>query len=166
MREIPLTRGYVALVDDEDYERVAAKKWGVTVKPQDTTPYAQNGVRVAGRMTSVAMHRFILDAPIELVVDHINGNGLDNRRANLRLCSRSENQWNRRKSSQNTSGFKGVFHRGGTRWIARITAHGKTVHLGRFRDPTIAARAYDAAALRLHGEFARLNFPTLGQRAA
>ena len=91
-------------------------------------------------------------------VDHINGNGLDNRRSNLRPASRSQNGANRGAPSNNTSGFKGVT-RFRLKWMAKIQVHGRTIHLGLFATPQEAARAYDTAALEHFGEYARPNFP-------
>jgi len=151
-REIPLTQGFVALVDDEDYERVmAAGKWQASV--DDQRVYARH--KVGGRQ--VRLHAFLTGWPL---TDHINGDGLDNRRSNLREATSAQNACNRRLSSYNTSGFKGVSWKAdGDRWVARIKVHGTATHLGSFSTPQEAARAYDAAAIEMHGEFARLNFP-------
>ena len=103
--------------------------------------------------------RLIMDAPNECVVDHINGNPLDNRRANLRLCTQAENNLNRGATK---GSFKGVWidKRYGS-WIAQIGHNGKRRHLGSFATPEDAARAYDTAARELHGNFAHLNFPSV-----
>lgn len=154
-RTIPLTRGLEAIVDAADYEALSAIKWhahgcrGVF--------YAANGGGGQGR---TFMHRLLCDAPVGLQVDHINGNPLDNRRSNLRLCVDRQNRWNRGARATSASGIKGVMlcRRTG-RWAAVITAYRKRHYLGSYVDQAEAARAYDAAALRLHGEFARLNFP-------
>lgn len=154
--EIPLSQGLVALVDAEDAARVvAAGKWHVRV--QSRTTYANRNIRRDdGRWTTLNMHTFITGWPR---VDHINGNGLDNRRANLRPATHAQNQRNKGLQSNNTSGFKGVCWdapRG--RWHAKICLNGRTIFLGRFDEAEEAARAYDAAAVRYFGEFARLNF--------
>jgi hypothetical protein len=115
------------------------------------------------------LHRLILNAPTGREVDHINGNGLDNRRANLRLCLPRQNRWNMRKSIDRkcTSKFKGVYIMKGTGQItANISAQGERFFLGVFQSEEDAARAYDTAARRLHGRFARLNFPGPGEQAA
>jgi len=104
------------------------------------------------------MHRVILPDAEE--VDHINGNGLDNRRANLRPATGIENRRNRRRSRKNTSGYAGVsWDKVNRKWYAYITADGRMRALGRFDTAEEAALARDRAALELHGEFARLNFP-------
>lgn len=164
MREIPLSQGLVALVDDEDYEELSALNWHL-VRPNGRA-YAQHDVWSGNaRVHREYMHRFLLPDAEE--VDHINGNGLDNRRSNLRPATRAQNCANMRRSKANTSGYKGVsWHKGGRKWHAQIRGDAKREHLGLFTDPADAAKAYDNAARRLHGEFARLNFPGPGEAAA
>lgn len=148
--EIPTTAGLVILVDAEDRERVtAAGRWTVTERPH--TSYAVRQER--GQL--VYLHTFLTGWPL---VDHRNGNGLDNRRANLRPATKSTNAANSRIRSDNTSGYRGVTRRG-RRWVAQITHAGTHHYLGIFVTPEEGARAYDAAALEHFGEFARLNFP-------
>jgi hypothetical protein len=106
------------------------------------------------------MHRQILGAPPGQQVDHINGDTLDNRRVNLRLATHGQNQHNRGKYRNNKSGYKGVsWDKAAGKWRAQIKFNNKKYNLGRYHDPIEAALAYDAAAIRLHGAFARLNFP-------
>jgi hypothetical protein len=161
VKEIPLTRGMVALVDDEDYDLVSRFKWHATRSGRNY--YARHRYLVCHRKgpnVQLWIHRLIIKARRWQVVDHINGDTLDNRRCNLRICTATQNTKNRKPSSNNTSGFKGVtFHKRMNRYQSYITADKKLIHLGTFPDPISAARAYDAAARRLHGEFARLNFP-------
>lgn len=155
MKEIQLGRGYVALVDDEDYERVNAHKWYIFNPQLSKTTYAQRNARPVG-----LMHRFILDAPEGTRVDHVDGNGLNNVRSNLRLASHADNMRNRRKAVNNTSGYIGVYwdkHK--SKWRARVRVNNKNNHIGYFDDLVLAAKARDTAALDLHGEFAVLNFP-------
>lgn len=106
------------------------------------------------------MHRLVNMTPNSLQVDHINGDKLDNREANLRFCINAENCRNRRRRAGNSSGFKGVsFKRSNSKYQAAIGVDGKTIYLGLFEDPREAARAYDAAAILHHGRFALLNLP-------
>jgi hypothetical protein len=150
MAEITLSGGYVALVDDEDLPMLAAFRWrAMKMHGQDRYVYV-----VSGAKKVVAMHRLITGAPKGLVVDHINGNRLDNRKENLRVCTHAQNLMNRASKRK----FKGVRLREGGRWQAAIRVGGVRHCLGGFETAEEAARAYDDAAVRLHGEFARLNF--------
>jgi len=163
---IPLTQGYQTTVDAEDYaDLLAAGPWQALIDDRTGTVYARRRVRDddSGRYYGQLMHRYLL--PGVEVVDHHNGNGLDNRRANLRPSTVTENNRNRRRRRDNTSGYKGVWTRG-ARWHARIKADGRERYLGSHPTPESAAHAYDAAARDLHGEFAALNFPQPGERAA
>ena len=155
MREIPLSRGLVALVDDEDFERLSKFKWYAS------PAYAvRNGKDADGKAMQIRMHREILNAKPDQEVDHVNRNGFDNRRENLRLCSHAENVRNRSSYKNNSSGFKGVsFHKGTGKWQARIRIDERLQHLGVHATAEEAARAYDAAAIEIHGKFASLNFP-------
>jgi hypothetical protein len=157
--KIPLTRGLVAIVDDAD-EHLAQHRWHVNVANERSRPYAvraKPGVRGA----VLWMHREVLGVTGSLVhVDHVNRDTMDNRRCNLRVATRAENNRNRGAFRTGTSGFKGVsWHRRHEEWMAYIRVDGTRLHLGYFADPVDAARAYDVAAARYFGEFARLNFP-------
>jgi hypothetical protein len=156
MKEIPLTRGHIALVDDEDYERLAPLKWCALVK-EDGRAYAVHYKVVAGKVTATKMHRLLCAGEL---VDHKNGNGLDNRKENLRSATKNQNMWNRR-SFVSKSGFKGVSLDTSVfrtkPWRAVIYQYGKRQTLGHFADPKEAARAYDEAAATLYGEFAATN---------
>lgn len=164
---IPLTRGFFALVSPEDFECVAAFKWQSWFrKSKPSEVYATRTFKKNGKHGRIWMHRFIVGAESGEFVDHRNGNGLDNRRGNLRRCTNQENQRNVvRSPRQKRGGFKGVRPSNG-RWAAYIRAgkrgndgKSKTLHLGTFDEQVDAARAYDAAALKYFGEFASLNFP-------
>jgi len=121
------------------------------------TFYGRKNFWRGGRCFSIKMHAFILGIPF---ADHANGNGLDNRRENLRPADATTNAWNRPRKSDNTSGYKGVsWDRKNGNWRAYITANGSRRHLGRFATAELAAAAYDVAAREIHGQFARLNFP-------
>lgn len=151
---------YSALIDECDSD-FALFNW--TVKKFANTEYAYKGVRQGGkRVGSVYLHRAIMAKIMgrELEksedVDHINGNGLDNRRCNLRLATRQQNMMNRRVSRDNSSGYKGVsWHDGNGKFHARIRVAGKRIHLGYYDDPAEAYAAYCAAAKIHHGEYAR-----------
>jgi len=152
MKEIPLTQGFAALVDDEDWEQLARFKWQVL--HGHYTHYAQRMQNTPYKRV-FRMHRELLRPPTGMTVDHINGNGLDNRRSNLRLASYSQNQQNK-KSKIHSSQFKGVsWHKKKKKWEGRIRL-GRLRHLGYFASEMEAALAYDAAALESFGEFALL----------
>lgn len=158
--EIPLTRGFVALVDDQDAEKVQGRKWHA--HHSDSRVYAGREERdtVTGAKRFVYMHRVIAGASDSMQVDHKNHETLDNRRENLRLCTTSENQRNQRRVSENRSSlFKGVhFYKARQKWTASIMVNGSTIHLGYYTDEIAAAKAYDAAAREHFGEFAYVNF--------
>ena len=160
-RQIELTQGKVALVDDEDYEWLSQWKWYAA--PHRGTSYVHRNSPRPLRQC-IHMHREILGLSVSpddgVIVDHIDGNGLNNVRDNLRICSRQENLFNRAPQSNNTSGYKGVsWMSSRNKWHVRIKAMGKDHYIGLFADLEEAARAYDDAAKKLHGEFAYLNFP-------
>lgn len=165
MKEVPLSQGYVALVDDADYDRVvAAGSWSAVVAP--TNVYAaRNTHKPDGKQTTILLHRFILGLTDPKVkVDHRNRYGLDCRRENLRVgVTRSQNAANSRKPcSGKSSQFKGVhWKKQYQKWCARIKVNGRTAHLGYFANELDAARAYDVAARRHFGQFAKCN---LGRR--
>jgi len=159
MKTIALTQGFVALVDDDDYDRVSAFKWTAS-KTKDTV-YAVRKVKTAsGRTTSQLLHRFITGVTSPRVqVDHRDHNGLNNQRDNLRPGVCGENCGNRKKS-RGASQYKGVsWDSGRGLWLAFITVHNTSRFLGRFHDERDAALAYDTAARASFGEFANTNFP-------
>lgn len=162
MRYIPLTQGQIAIVDDEDYEELSQFKWYAQKRGQ--TYLAARTYYENGKKKFEYMHRRIVRAPDGLVVDHINGNGLDNRRSNLRICTRAENNRNihrhlSRKRAKVVSRFKGVYwDERSKKWTAQIRVNRRQIWLGMFEDEIQAALAYDAAAFCYFGEFARPNF--------
>ena len=155
-----MTQGKYAIVDPQDYQRLARYKWHAANGGR--TVYALRSVRdAAGKSYSRPMHRDVLPVAPGLVVDHINHHGYDNRRANLRPATPAQNARNRFKypDQQCSSQYKGVTYQSQTqRWHAAIRAHGRTISLGSFCTEANAAKAYDRAALKYHREFAALNF--------
>lgn len=162
MIEVPLTQGKVALIDDEDAERVLTYKWTLCAipRPNKTTYYARRGTQRGGKNKTILLHRFILDAPDGLQVDHINGDSLDNRRSNLRLATNAQNHCNMPATRPNQLGFRGIeTMKDGRQFKARIKVEGQIIRIGPFSTPEDAARGYDLMAKHYHGEFATLNFP-------
>jgi hypothetical protein len=156
VRHIPLTKNRFAIVDERDYEELSRFKWCVSCTGRRKL-YA---CRMVGRCV-VRMHRQIMNAPPGKVVDHIDGNSLNNSRSNLRICTYSQNLCNRGKfAGAMPYTYKGVFYRKDRdKYYARISLGGVTYWLGLYDDPVDAARAYDRKARDLHGPYARLNFP-------
>ena len=158
MIEMPTSKGYMTLLSDADRE-LTQHRWYALVQE----PWGVYVVRMVNRR-HVRLHREVmaraLGRPLEdgEEVAHINHNRLDNRRENLRLADHAQNCANRKRPSNNTSGYKGVHMQNG-RWAARCMKDGARYFLGYFDDPAEAGRAYDAKAMELHGEFAYLNFP-------
>lgn len=143
------------LLDAEDYERVSRWKWHL-----DHNGYARRHYRDTGRSVKVAMHRFIIGAKPGEMVDHINGNPRDNRKANLRICSNRENQQNRNANAGRP--FKGVYkHSKVGKWEAAVGNNGKRIYLGLYDSPTKAAVAYDVAATMLFGKYAKTNLDSV-----
>ena len=153
MKEIKLTQGMVAFVDDEDYEAVNQYKWHINKK--SNTFYAVRTLRKPdGAPTTQKMHQLILNAR---GIDHINHNGLDNRRSNLRIVTQKQNIANAR-SRGGTSRFKGLYwDKKKNKWRVQIFIRGKRKHLGMFNDEVEAARIYNFAARYVYGEYAFLN---------
>lgn len=167
MREIPLTQGKVAIVDDEDFERVSAFRWHALKRPNGLW-HAVRTQKRQGKKQHIYMHRFITGALPGEEVDHENRNGLDNQRKNIRRCTKRQNSLNRRQSShRKSSRFHGVaWHEWSRRWRVVICAgekdqrgNSKQLYVGVYRDEEAAARAYDMAAIKHFGEFATTNFP-------
>lgn len=155
MKSIPLSQGKFALVDDEDFDYQNQWKW--SAQKHQNTFYAVR--HPAGKKNeTIYMHREIMKTPAGMLTDHIDHNGLNNQRYNLRICNNAKNQFNGQKRPNNTSGYKGVIKvRGG--WEARLVKDDKRVFRKVFRSLEEAALAYDEAAREHYGEFASLNFP-------
>jgi hypothetical protein len=151
---IPLTQGQFALVDDDDFEWLSRYKWAAYCALKRTHKkhcyYAYRGTRNGDKVQSHFMHRVILNAPTGVLVDHRDGNGLNNQRANLRLCTRTQNIHNTATQRNSKSGLKGVLQSPSGLWRAVIC-------IGTFRTRELAAAAYNEAAKQLRGEFAYLN---------
>jgi len=156
MKEIPLTQGKVAIVDDEDFEELNQHKWCLSGDGK----YAR---RCIGNNIGIYMHSVIVNTPKGMETDHINHNTLDNQRENLRVCTGSQNMKNRDKQNNNTSGYKGVTYitnktKRVKRWLAQTMEKRKHIVIGYFNTAEEAALAYDKYALENHGEFAITNF--------
>ena len=159
MKELVLSQGRTALLDEFDYERVSRWKW--TAASIGSNWYALRVMRGKGKSKTVYLHRHLLNPPKGYLVDHINGSSLDNRRKNLRICSVAQNAKNRGIDRRNTSGYKGVTRINDTRrknvWKAQLATKDKLFYLGCFASPVEAARMYNMKAKEIFGEFARLN---------
>lgn len=164
VREVLLTNGKVALVDEQDWERVSQYKWWAE-KGDSGVWYAYRRFWLGGEGRRVSLHRFILNLSdcSYPYVDHKSGDGLDCRRENLRTANYAQNSCNAKKRTDNTTGYKGVLRNkcnpNGSPWRAQIRKGNKQYYLGVHKTALEAALAYDKAAIRLHGEFASLNFP-------
>lgn len=152
-KQIPLTQGKVAIVDDDMYEYLMQWKWSA-IKSRSTYYAKRNGGFPFRKM--ILMHRVIMNTPDGMETDHRDHDGLNNTRANLRNCTRSQNLRNHK--TRNSSGFKGIkMHQG--KWRADIYVDGKRIYLGSSSNAEDAAKLYDEAAKKYFGEFANLNFP-------
>jgi hypothetical protein len=165
MKKITLTQNKIALVDDCDFKDLNQHSWqGKTFSNGKT--YALRNIYCAGKFITVLMHREILGIKKEkgVLVDHRNGDTLDNQRHNLRAATASQNTMNKRKRMNCSSRFKGVYFAKWTgKWRASIQKEGKRIQLGLFRDELEAALAYDQKAKELFGEFALLNVVSQGE---
>lgn len=151
---IGLTQNKVAIIDSEDFDKINLFRW-CAVSALNNRWYAKTNSGIG----IVYMHQLILGIENDLSIDHANGNGLDNRKSNLRFANKSQQAANKikSKSSYRTSDYKGV-RWSGSSWMSRITFNGTCIYLGRFQDEKDAAKKYDEAAKELFGEFARTNF--------
>ncbi len=157
---VTLTRGYVAVIDAADAPLVAGHNWTAMehLRSDGTirTVCAHRKELVDGKRVTVYLHRVIAGTPDDLVTDHIDGDGLNNRRANLRAATTAQNGHNERRAINNTSGVKGVhWHKRDRRWCAKIRLRRKSIYLGEFAHLLDAAEAYAKASAELHGEFGR-----------
>ena len=152
MKTIPLTQGYIALVDDYNYEWLSSMNWSVAIRGKSI--YAQQQRRKDGGL--IYMHSLLIECPPGFEIDHKDRNGCNNQIDNLRIATHSQNQIN--CTRPNKTGYRGIYKVGNS-WAANIQKNGKRMYLGCFQFPEKAAQAYDTQARELHGEFARLNFP-------
>lgn len=151
---VPLTQGYTAEIDSEDVHLVQGKLWYARVVRRGLV-YAVRRERVDGRQITVMMHRVIADTPHGLDTDHVDMNGLNNRKVNLRHATHSQNQHNRVANQLSTSGYKGVtWDRSTGKWMAKIRHQGVSYTLGRYTSAEVAHSVYSKAAAEMHGTFA------------
>lgn len=149
---IKLTQGQYAMVDEEDFDRINKMRWHHGAR--------QYAIRNTKDSSTRYMHKMIIGADENQKCDHINGDTLDNRKSNLRLCTQQQNLCNRQKKKKSKSGYKGVYKdKSRNAFAADISHMGVRYRLGRYKTAKKAAIAYDGAARKYHGEFARLNFP-------
>lgn len=161
-RLIVLSGGKSALVDDCDFPALCGFRWHAFKNGRAW--YAARTDRSGGRKRTIYMHRQILGVSGSEHVDHVDGDGLNNTRENIRLCTRQQNHWNVR-SFRGSSKFKGVaFHKKSRRWQAYISFNDSQIHIGLFGSELAAASAYDAKAIQLFGRFAKPNFPNALER--
>lgn len=161
MKEITLTRGKIALIDDEMFDRISYFKWYTWVNPKvdENLFYAVTKMKIGNTWQMIRMHHVIIGFPeTGFVVDHKNLNGLDNRMENLRMCTHVQNHMNTKIGTNKTSNYKGVFKvEKSNICFSYIQVNGSRFHLGSFRSEVDAAIAYNNAAIKYFGEYARLN---------
>ena len=159
MKRIKLTQNQYTLVDDEDFDELNKHKWYARYNSCMDSFYAsRNDRKVNGKRFTVQMHRVILNTPKGMQTDHANHDSLDNRKVNLRICTRSQNQHNRVQHKNMTSKYKGVYwNKKYEKWRARIRINGKQIHIGYFKTEIDAGKAYDKVAMKYFGEFVCTN---------
>jgi len=164
MKKIPLSKGKFAIVDDDDFEYLSKFKWYYVFKKRSRNGYAvrdfSRNIEIIKEfgVSHVTMHRFIIKPSRNKLVDHVNGDGLDNRKSNLRECTHTQNNGNFLLGSRNRSGYKGVsWHKTTKKWRASLMTKEKQIYLGLFINPKDAAAAYNREAIKYFGDFARIN---------
>ncbi len=152
----PLHNKYKMLVDDEDYDLLNQYNW--SVKPHGKTFYAVRTNTAKEGVSKIYAHRLLLNiSDKKIEVDHVDNDGLNNQKYNLRACSHSLNGKNKRQTNKNTSKYKGVVPNSKNTFKSRITVNGKLITIGNFKDEQNAALAYNKAAIKYYGEYAKLN---------
>ena len=157
MKELKLTKGYVAIVDDEDYETVSKWRWSATQCCNKI--YARRTQKFGNKKVNIYLHRFLMNVHLcnsSVNCDHKDRDTLNNQKSNLRVCTKAENQRNKTKKKNAQSKFIGVV-KARKNWAARITHEGKAVYIGTYQSEEEAAIAYNKKKIELHGEFANLN---------
>lgn len=155
MKEIPLTQGKVALVDDSDYEELNKHKWYAHRHATKGRFYARRNTTINGERITIRMHRQLLGIgeDSKVLTDHLDNNGLNNQRNNIRITNTFGNQWNKGKQINNTSGYKGIsWHKQRQKWYASIKTNNQLIYLGVFVDINDAVAAYKQAEALLHCE--------------
>jgi hypothetical protein len=154
MKQIPLTRGKYAIIDDEDFTFLNQWKWYCS-----SSGYANRSIRLGagGKKKIIHMHRLISNCPSGQQVDHRDLNRLNNQKSNLRICNQSQNEMNKNIRRDNTTGYRGISLNGNKYIRARINVGGRQIHLGYFPDLISAAQARDTATKKYFGEFTRVN---------
>jgi len=148
------------LIDDEDYNKIKDFKWCILKNSKETNApfYVATREKRENKITTLYLHRFIMNCPDNKQVDHVNCNALDNRKQNLRICNQSENSKNQRIRKSNSSGYKGVhWAKKENKWVVQIRINGVKTRIGRSENLKEAALLYNQAAMEYHGVFARLN---------
>lgn len=157
MKTIPLTRGQVALVDDDDFERLSKHRW-CYLSGDAGAGYAYRHIREDGKQKTILMHRAIMNPTKGFEIDHIDHDGLNNSKSNMREVTHAQNMMNLRANAGGTSAYKGVcFPTDSRNFVAQIQVNHKTIYLGCFTDERLAAQAYNNAAVKYYGAYACLN---------
>lgn len=156
-KEIKLTRGLISIIDDEDFDKVNLYKWYAA--KNGNTCYAATGITINKKQKTLLMHRYILGCEDKKdLIDHIDMNGLNNQKNNIRISNKYQNSSNRNKTALNKSGYKGVcWDKRSNRWRAQLVVKQQKIYLGTYYCLIKAAKAYNEAAIKYHGEFAKLN---------
>lgn len=159
MKTINLSNNYQTIVDDDDYDELNKFKWSARVDGNKV--YAVRKGKPHENCSQISMHRVIMNVcDSKIWVDHIDGNGLNNTRCNLRLATNSQNQLNRGLGKRNTSGYIGVsYHKASNKWRSTLVINGRSIFLGHFSDKESAAIARDNAIIMYAPNYGVLNFP-------